>query len=128
MRVLIDTHTFLWWNLDAPKLSHTARKIIGDGQNEIFFSAVSAWEISIKYGKGRLTLPDPPDVYVPNRLAHYQFLPLPIQLSHTLQVHQLPDIHHDFFDRMLIIQSQIEQLPLLTFDQDIARYNVSIIW
>jgi PIN domain nuclease of toxin-antitoxin system len=128
MRVLIDTHTFLWWNLDAPKLSHTARKIIGDGQNEIFFSAVSAWEISIKYGKGRLTLPDPPDVYVPNRLAHYQFLPLPIQLSHTLQVHQLPDIHHDPFDRMLIIQSQIEQLPLLTFDQDIARYNVSIIW
>lgn len=128
MRVLIDTHTFLWWNLDAPKLSHTARKIIGDGQNEIFFSAVSAWEISIKYGKGRLTLPDPPDVYVPNRLAHYQFLPLPIQLSHTLQVHQLPDIHHDPFDRLLIIQSQIEQLPLLTFDQDIARYNVSIIW
>jgi PIN domain nuclease of toxin-antitoxin system len=118
----------LWWNLDAPKLSHTARKIIGDGQNEIFFSAVSAWEISIKYGKGRLTLPDPPDVYVPNRLAHYQFLPLPIQLSHTLQVHQLPDIHHDPFDRLLIIQSQIEQLPLLTFDQDIARYNVSIIW
>jgi PIN domain nuclease of toxin-antitoxin system len=128
MRVLIDTLTFLWWNLDAPKLSHTARKIIGDGQNEIFFSAVSAWEISIKYGKGRLTLPDPPDVYVPNRLAHYQFLPLPIQLSHTLQVHQLPDIHHDPFDRLLIIQSQIEQLPLLTFDQDIARYNVSIIW
>ena len=59
MKALLDTHTFLWWNLDDPQLSATARAIIGDGKNEIFVSAASAWEIAIKYGKGRLALPGP---------------------------------------------------------------------
>lgn len=128
MKVLLDTHTFLWWNLDAPQLSSTARKIIGDGQNEVYFSAASGWEISLKYGKGRLTLPDPPDIYVPSRLSHYRFIPLPIQLSHTLEVSKLPDIHQDPFDRLLVVQSQMEQIPIVTSDQDIVRYNITTIW
>lgn len=128
MRVLLDTHTFLWWNLNAPKLSDSVREIIGDGQNEIFFSAASGWEISIKYGKGRLTLPDPPDIYVPRRLSHYRFIPLPVELSHTLEVFKLPDFHQDPFDRLLVIQSQMEQIPIITIDQDIIRYDVTTIW
>jgi PIN domain nuclease of toxin-antitoxin system len=128
MRVLLDTHTFLWWNLNASKLSDSAREIIGDGQNEVFFSAASGWEISLKYGKGRLTLPDPPDIYVPGRLSHYRFIPLAVKLSHTLEVFKLPAIHQDPFDRLLVIQSQMEQLPIVTIDQDIVRYHVSTIW
>jgi PIN domain nuclease of toxin-antitoxin system len=128
MQVLLDTHTFLWWNLNAPELSPNAAKIIGDGQNEIYFSASSAWEISIKYGRGRLTLPEPPELYIPKRLTHNRFLSLPVQISHTLQVHKLPNIHRDPFDRLLIVQSQMEQIPLLTTDQDIVQYEVLTIW
>lgn len=128
MRALLDTHTFLWWNLDDPQLAATARAFIGDGQNEVLLSAASAWEIAIKYAKGRLTLPESPERYVANRIAHYGFQALPIQVSHALRVAKLPLIHHDPFDRLLIAQSQMENLPILTSDPEIAKYNVSIIW
>ncbi len=128
MKVLLDTHTFLWWNLDDSQLSTTAREIIRDGQNEIFFSAASGWEIAIKYAKGRLKLPETPDEYVAKRLTQHRFTPLPIQLSHTLQVYALPDIHQDPFDRLLIVQSQMEGLALLSIDKMMAQYDVNIIW
>ena len=128
MRALLDTHTFLWWNLGAMELSETARAFIGDGGNEIFFSAASAWEIAIKYAKGRLELPQTPEHYVTQRLAQHRFTPLPIQLSHALQVYALPDIHQDPFDRLLVVQSQMEDLPLLSVDEEIARYEVQLIW
>ncbi|MBX7236466.1 MAG: type II toxin-antitoxin system VapC family toxin [Caldilineales bacterium] len=128
MRALLDTHTFLWWNLDDPSLSTAAKDFIGDGQNEILLSAASAWEIAIKYAKGRLSLPELPERYIANRITHYSFQPLPIQLSHALRVASLPLIHHDPFDRLLIAQSQMENLPLLTSDPEIAKYDVDIIW
>ena len=128
MKLLLDTHTFLWWNLDAPQLSEHVRQLIGDGRNEIFFSAASAWEIAIKYAKSRLDLPEPPDSYVPNRLALHQFTPLPIQLSHALHVYTLPTYHNDPFDRLLVAQSQMESLPLLSSDAEIGRYAVELIW
>jgi PIN domain nuclease of toxin-antitoxin system len=128
MRVLLDTHTFLWWNLNAPQLSDRAREIISDGHNEIFLSAASAWEIAIKYSKGRLELPDTPDRFVASRLTLHRFSSLPIQISHAAQVYSLPHIHTDPFDRMLIIQSKLENLPILTTDAAIALYDVTIIW
>ena len=128
MKALLDTHTFLWWNLDAPQLSETARDFISDGRNEIFLSAASAWELAIKYSKGRLELPETPEHYVAHRLTRHRFSTLPIQLSHALQVYSLPEIHKDPFDRLLVAQSQLESLPLLTADAEIARYDVNIIW
>jgi len=128
LRALLDTHAFLWWNLDDPQLSASARAIIGDGQNEIFVSAASAWEIAIKVGKGRLVLPESPERYVANRMAHSRFLALPIQLSHALHVATLPRIHEDPFDRLLVAQGQMEGLPILTADPEIARYPVEILW
>ena len=128
MRALLDTHTFLWWNLDDPQLSRTARNFIGDGSHEIYFSAASAWEIAIKYARGRLDLPETPDQYVARRLALHRFMALPVQLSHALQVYALPDIHQDPFDRLLVVQSTMEGLPLLSADADIARYDVDVIW
>jgi PIN domain nuclease of toxin-antitoxin system len=128
MRALLDTHTFLWWNLDAPQLSAEVRALIANGNNEIFLSAASAWEIAIKAAKGRLTLPEPPDQYVAERMRLHHFSALPIELSHALEVYRLPDIHQDPFDRLLIAQSQLEKMPLLTADSEINRYQVEVIW
>ncbi|VAW30836.1 Death on curing protein, Doc toxin [hydrothermal vent metagenome] len=128
MRALLDTHTFLWWDTDDPQLSDTVREFIGNGRNEIFLSAATAWEIAIKFGKGRLDLPEKPELYVANRLAQHSFLSLPIQLSHALQVYCLPQIHKDPFDRLLVVQSQLEEMPLITADSQITQYDVNIIW
>jgi PIN domain nuclease of toxin-antitoxin system len=128
MKAILDTHTFLWWNLADPRLSPTAREFISAGENEIFLSAASAWEIAIKTGRGRLILPEPPERYVANRMLLHHLQPLPIQLSHALHVFNLPNLHQDPFDRLLIAQSQLENLPLLSADPEIARYDVNVIW
>lgn len=128
MKALLDTHSFLWWNTEDPQLSVRAREIIANGENEIFLSAASAWEISIKAAKGKLVLPEPPAQYMANRMGLYRFQPLLIQVSHAARVYDLPRYHDDPFDRMLIAQSQIEGMPLLTADSDIRKYEVEVIW
>lgn len=128
MKALLDTHTFLWWNLDDPRLSQTARDFMATGDNELFLSAVSAWEIAIKTARGRLILPETPEQYIARRMILHYLQPLPIQLSHALHVFNLPNLHQDPFDRLLIAQSQLEGWPILTADPEIARYSVGIIW
>jgi PIN domain nuclease of toxin-antitoxin system len=128
MNVLIDTHTFLWWNSEDAQLSLRAKEIIANGNNEVFISAASVWEIVIKTAKGRLVLPEPPDQYISIRMNLYRFRPLPIQISHAAHVYELPPIHNNPFDRMLIAQSQMESLPLLTNDDNIRRYELDTIW
>ena len=128
MRVLLDTQVFLWWNMDDPRLSQTARDLIADGRNELYLSAASAWEIAVKAAHGSLILPEPPEQYVPSRMRLHRILALPIQFRHALHVYDLPPIHRDPFDRLLIAQSRLEDLPILTTDPEINRYDVSIIW
>ncbi len=128
MRVLLDTHAFLWWITDDASLSPRAREIIGDGNNVLFLSTASAWEIAIKVGLGRLTLPDRLERFIPEQLALNAIDSLPIQLSHALQVYDLPNHHRDPFDRMLVAQSQLEGLPLLSADPRLAQYAIDILW
>jgi len=128
MKVLIDTHTFLWWNTEDPLLSVHAKEIIANGQNEIFLSAASVWEIVIKTAKGRLILPESPAQYISSRMSLYRFRSLPVQISHAVHVYELPPHHNDPFDRMLIAQSRLESLPLVTMDEDIRRYDLETIW
>ena len=128
MKYLLDTHTFLWWCLGAEQLSPRAREIIADGNNEVYFSAASAWEISIKAGKGRLVLPEEPGRFISSRMNQHRFLTLPIQISHTLRVYDLPPHHADPFDRLLIAQSLMESLPLITKDVEIKKYAVEWFW
>jgi len=128
VRALLDAHVFLWWNMDAPQLSRVAREFIADGGNELFFSAASAWEIAIKWKRGRLVLPEVPAVYVASRMAAQRIHPLPVQVSHALHVSTLPEIHPDPFDRLLIAQSQLEDIPILTADAAIAQYEVNVLW
>jgi len=128
MKALIDTHVFLWWNMEDAQLSPRARKIIADGKNEIFLSAASAWEIAIKAAKGRLALPEEPALYVPSRMNLYRIQSLPVQVSHALRVYDLPPHHADPFDRLLVAQCQMESLPLITKDEEIQKYEVETIW
>ena len=127
MNALLDTHTFLWWVAGAPQLSKTAKDFITNPDNKIFFSAASAWEIVIKIGTSKLTLPEESDFYITSRLISNRFQILPIELSHTLQIAKLPDLHRDPFDRIIIAQSQVTGMPILTIDRLIVQYPIDII-
>jgi PIN domain nuclease of toxin-antitoxin system len=128
MRALLDTHTFLWWIDDNPELSEVARRILADSQNEIFVSAATGWEIAIKSALGRLDVEGDPERFFPEQMTLNSFQALPIEISHALHTYHLPDHHRDPFDRLLISQSQIEELPLITKDPSIGEYEVEIIW
>jgi PIN domain nuclease of toxin-antitoxin system len=127
-RALLDTNAFLWWNKEPERLSARARAFIEEGANVIFLSAVSAWEIAVKYPKGHLELPQEAEDYVLKRVGREGFLPLAIEISHALHVSHLPTLHNDPFDRLLVSQAQLERLPILTSDANIARYDVEVIW
>ena len=128
MKVLLDTHVFLWWITDDPRLSPRARGIIADGANVAFLSAASGWEIAIKAKLGRLRLPDNPEHFILKQLELNAIEVLPVQMSHALHVYALPYHHRDPFDRLLIAQAQLEKLPILTADPQISRYLVEVIW
>jgi PIN domain nuclease of toxin-antitoxin system len=95
--------------------------------NDIYFSATSAWEIAIKYGNGKLNLPDAPEIYVRDRMKRANFKPLVITQEHTLAVTNLPQIHKDPFDRLLVAQANAENLTLLSADKIFAQYKVNFI-
>ena len=128
MRVLLDTHVFLWWNEGNSQLSKKAVRILADPGNSLVLSVASAWEIAIKTQAGKLRIPEDAATYVPTRVAHYGMEILPIQLGHALALASLPLLHRDPFDRILIAQSQIEKLPILTADPAIRGYPVDAIW
>jgi PIN domain nuclease of toxin-antitoxin system len=128
MKALLDTHTFLWWITDDPKLSLRVRGIISDGENEIFISAVTGWEIAIKAQIGRLKLPDEPQRFILEQLKINDMKSLPIEMRHALHISTLPIYHQDPFDRMLIAQAQLEELPVLSSDPEFGKYEVTIIW
>ncbi len=128
MRVLLDTHAFLWWISESSKLSETAREVITDERNEVFFSVVSGWEIVIKAGMRKLELPDEPDKFVTEQLSRNDVEVLPIHLRHVFHVHALPDHHRDPFDRLLVAQANVEGLPLVSADPEISRYPVETVW
>ena len=128
MRLLLDTHTFLWWISNDTRLSSRAREIISNGNNELLLSAASGWEIAIKVRLGRLQLPYEPERFIPEQLVINAIQSLPIKISHALHTYSLPIYHRDPFDRIIIAQAQLEGLPILTSDPQIAKYKVEIIW
>ena len=128
MNVLLDTHAFLWWVTNDPRLSTTASEVIAEGDNLIYLSTATAWEIAIKARLGRLRLPADPDTFIRRQLELNSFQVLPIELSHALHVFTLPDHHRDPFDRILIAQTQVESLILVTADVLMRRYDVQTLW
>lgn len=128
MRVLVDTCTFLWLAADDPQLSAAARAACADPAHDVFFSAVSAWEIAIKYRLGRLPLPEPPQTYVPGRRQWLQLDPLDLDELAASHTHLLPDHHRDPFDRALVAQAIIHGLTIATPDPLIAAYPAPTLW
>ena len=128
MRLLLDTHTFLWWIMDSPESSTRVRDAMRNPANELFLSAASAWEIAIKANLGRLYLPDRPDRFIPGQLTRNAIESLPIEMSHALRVARLPAIHRDPFDRIIVAQSISEKMPVVTRDVFIAKYKVRTFW
>ena len=114
--------------LAAPeRLGAVGRGIVSSYEHELFLSAASAWEIGIKYGLGKLTLPAPPIESVPALLARSGVTALPILHQHALRVATLPSVHRDPFDRLLVAQAQVEDLLLLTADRIFERYDVKLL-
>jgi PIN domain nuclease of toxin-antitoxin system len=125
----LDTHAFLWWVGDTPSLSPVAREIISDGSNDIYLSAVSVWEISIKARVGRLDVfSGDIEVFVEQQVQRNSFMPLPISLAHSAKVFTLSNHHRDPFDQMLVAQSQVENLTLVSADRMIRTYDVNVVW
>ena len=128
MRLLLDTCTFLWIVTGASELSEVARKLFVDPANEVYLSAVSAWEISLKYSLRTLPLPESPSRFVPASRAAHRIAPLPLDEAAALAVDRLPGLHRDPFDRMLICQAIAGGLTILTPDREIAQYPVQTSW
>ena len=122
-RLLLDTHALLWWLIDDNRLGPKAREAISDRGNEVYVSAASTWEISIKRAIGKLQAPEDMDSITEQE----GFSKLPISLYHGDQAGQLPDYHKDPFDRMLVAQAQAEGLVIITNDRKISDYKVRVI-
>lgn len=127
MRILLDTHCWLWMQAKSSRLSPATRALLQDPENQLFLSAASSWEIAIKYALGKLPLPLPPAEYVPSRMESSGTTALPIQHGHALLAGSLPHHHADPFDRLLIAQASAEGLRLLTVDPQFEAYEVDLI-
>ena len=128
MRVLLDTHAFLWWLDGDKRMSRRARQVIANEETSVYLSAASAWEITTKFRLGKL--PGAADVAndVLGCMSSQGFLALDIKVAHAQRAGLLPGPHRDPFDRMLIAQSQAEDLPLVTVDAIFDQYGVRCIW
>ncbi|HTG43667.1 MAG TPA: type II toxin-antitoxin system VapC family toxin [Verrucomicrobiae bacterium] len=123
MTLLLDSHALLWALHSPGKLAPAARRAIEDGTNAVFFSAASTWEIAIKTGKRLLEVEDG----LLEAIHEVGFVELPVRAAHTWEIKALAAIHGDPFDRILVAQTRIERLTLVTRDQFLSGYNISIL-
>lgn len=126
MRLLLDTHVFIWLHAEPSRLGEHV-ELLEDLENELLVSAVVAWEIAIKHPLGRLTLPEPPQRYVPERTRAIGAVSVAIEQAHALAVASLPPIHRDPFDRLLVAQAVVLGAPIVTGDPVIARYPIETL-
>ena len=128
MKLLLDTHAFLWWVEGTPPLGRRARAAVADPDNEVLFSIASSWELAIKLSLGKLRLTHRLDRFIPEQLALNGFSLLAVELRHVVGVADLPFHHRDPFDRLLAAQALQEQLAIVSTDRVFRRYGVTVIW
>ena len=126
MRILLDTHAWLWMVVSPERLSATGRRLLAAPGNELLLSAASALEIVIKWNLKKLTLPASPERAVPEWMNRTGVTPLPVLHRHALRVADLPLHHRDPFDRLLVAQALVEDVPILTADRSFAKYDVAV--
>ena len=127
MRILLDTHVWLWSLVSPERIGEAARQLLEDRSNELLLSAASSWEIAIKYRLGKLSLPCPPDQFIPSRLTRDGVIPLGVEHHHATGVAALPEHHRDPFDRLLISQARLERLSLFTADRILLAYDAQVV-
>ena len=127
MRLLLDTHVFLWFISGDERLPETIRDDIRDSANEVYLSVVSLWEAMVKHQLGRLPLPQPAEVYLPTQRERHQIASLALDEASVSQLAHLPPIHRDPFDRMLVCQAMQHGLTIVTVDDLICRYPVPVL-
>lgn len=128
MRLLVDTHVWLWFFLDSKRLGKEVEDALTSAESTVFFSSVSAVEIAIKWSLGKLPLPEPPPSFVQRRVALAAHTPLPFTQEHALSLATLEWHHKDPFDRMLVAQASCEGLTLVTADAAMRPYGVPLMW
>ncbi|MBE8997552.1 type II toxin-antitoxin system VapC family toxin [Nostoc sp. LEGE 12447] len=128
MRLLLDTHTFIWYVTDNSRLSNQVVELINDENNEILLSIASLWEIAIKQNLGKLSFNQPFEIFITQQLNLNDFSLLDINISHVTVVATLPLHHRDPFDRILIAQSVVENIPLLSADKIFDAYPIRRVW
>jgi len=128
MNILLDTCTFLWIIAGDKKLSVRAREIFIKPENEIYLSAVSVWEISIKHSLGVFPLPEKPEHFIPAQRERHGVKPLPLDEESALYLTRLPLLHNDPFDRMLVCQAIVNSMTIMTPDDLLSKYHVRTIW
>lgn len=126
--LLLDTQAFLWFLLDDPQLSATARALIVDPNNDVEISPASYWEIAIKISLGKYSLPEPYEVFMEREMVANQFRTLHIEPRHTAVLTTLPFHHRDPFDRLLVAQAIAEQIPIVSGDPTFDTYGVQRLW
>ncbi len=128
MRLLLDTHSFLWFINGSPQISTNARTLIEDASNQPLLSAASLWEMAIKLSLGKLSLAQPFEVLIPQQMRLNGIKLLGIEIEHTAAVSKLPFHHHDPFDRLLIAQAMVEQIPIVSADTAFDTYSIKRLW
>ena len=128
MRLLLDTHTFLWWLAGHPSLSKRARTEIDSSGSDVFVSAASAWEIAIKHRLGKLPEAELVAIDVLSTIESQQFTPLAVSVRHGQAAGALPGSHRDPFDRMLVAQAMLEDLTLVSNERAFDFYGVQRLW
>lgn len=129
MKLLLDTHVFIWWTCDPDTIPAQTLKALQNSSNEVFFSSAVSWEVQIKLAIGKITFREPWETIVRREVEKNSFRVLPVTLEHTFSLQNLPPIHKDPFDRMLIAQALTEECILVTNDTLISDYpDVAILW
>ncbi|MEP6519131.1 type II toxin-antitoxin system VapC family toxin [Microcoleus vaginatus] len=128
MRLLLDTHAFIWYTTDSSRLTATGRSLIDNGENDILLSTASVWEMAIKHSIGRLTFSMPFMEFIKQQLAVNRIDILEITFDHIEVVASLPLHHRDPFDRLIIAQSVAEQIPILSVDAIFDAYAIARVW
>lgn len=128
MKILLDSCSFLWITGDSTKLSKKAVEAFRNPSNDVFLSAVSVWEISLKYALGQIEFPSPVSDFIPKARKEHGIHFMPLEEIVVLLLPDLPIIHKDPFDRMLICQAKADEMTILTPDAHIRKYDVETLW
>jgi PIN domain nuclease of toxin-antitoxin system len=128
MNILLDTHTFLWFVADDPRLSTAARILIEAEDSQPFLSIASLWEMAIKVSLGKLKFEQPFDVFVPQQLGMNGIGILTLSIEHTAAIATLPFHHRDPFDRLIAVQARLEKMCLISADSAFDAYDIQRVW